>query len=100
VEYRFPAAPGNAGVLIPAPRPRAVYSMFPQSIPVEVRRLVLAPLRPQEDSDHADDVLRGSSLRGIPGAPTDLSPVTLGGVLLAVVTGFVRIRVLPTRQTT
>jgi hypothetical protein len=36
VEYRFPAAPGNAGVLIHASRPRALYSMFPQSIEVQM----------------------------------------------------------------
>ena len=36
VEYRFPGTPGNAGVLIHASRPRALYSMFPQSIEVQM----------------------------------------------------------------
>lgn len=36
VEYRFTGAPGNAGVLIHASTPRALYSMFPQSIEVQM----------------------------------------------------------------
>jgi len=36
IEYRFPAAPGNAGVLIHASRPRALYGMFPRSIEVQM----------------------------------------------------------------
>jgi hypothetical protein len=36
VEYRFPAAPGNAGVLIHASTPRALYAMFPKSIEVQM----------------------------------------------------------------
>ena len=36
VEYRFPAAPGNAGVLVHASRPRALYAMFPKSIDVQM----------------------------------------------------------------
>ena len=36
VEYRFPAAPGNAGVLVHASRPRALYAMFPKSIEVQM----------------------------------------------------------------
>ena len=36
VEYRFPGAPGNAGVLVHASRPRALYAMFPQSIEVQM----------------------------------------------------------------
>ena len=36
VEYRFPGAPGNAGVLIHASAPRALYAMFPQSIEVQM----------------------------------------------------------------
>jgi hypothetical protein len=35
VEYRFSATPGNAGVLIHASTPRALYGMFPQSIEVQ-----------------------------------------------------------------
>jgi hypothetical protein len=37
VEYRFPGTPGNAGVLIHASRPRALYAMFPQSIEVQMQ---------------------------------------------------------------
>jgi len=37
VEYRFPGEPGNCGVLIHASRPRALYSMFPQSIEVQMQ---------------------------------------------------------------
>jgi hypothetical protein len=36
VEYRFPGAPGNAGVLIHASTPRALYRMFPRSIEVQM----------------------------------------------------------------
>jgi len=36
VEYRFPASPGNAGVLIHASTPRALYAMFPQSVEVQM----------------------------------------------------------------
>jgi 3-keto-disaccharide hydrolase len=37
VEYRFPAAPGNAGVLVHASTPRALYGMFPRSIEVQMQ---------------------------------------------------------------
>ncbi len=36
VEYRFSAVPGNCGVLIHASTPRALYSMFPQSLEVQM----------------------------------------------------------------
>jgi hypothetical protein len=36
IEYRFPAAPGNAGVLVHASTPRALYAMFPKSIEVQM----------------------------------------------------------------
>jgi hypothetical protein len=36
VEYRFAATPGNCGVLVHASKPRALYSMFPQSIEVQM----------------------------------------------------------------
>jgi hypothetical protein len=36
VQYRFAATPGNAGVLIHASTPRALYDMFPQSIEVQM----------------------------------------------------------------
>ena len=36
VEYRFPAAPGNAGILVHASTPRALYGMFPRSIEVQM----------------------------------------------------------------
>ena len=36
VEYRFPGTPGNAGVLIHASTPRALYGMFPKSIEVQM----------------------------------------------------------------
>jgi 3-keto-disaccharide hydrolase len=36
VEYRFPAKPGNAGVLIHASTPRALYGMFPRSVEVQL----------------------------------------------------------------
>jgi hypothetical protein len=32
VEYRFPAAPGNCGVLVHVSTPRALYGMFPKAI--------------------------------------------------------------------
>lgn len=36
VEYRFAGTPGNAGVLIHASTPRALYQMFPRSIEVQM----------------------------------------------------------------
>lgn len=36
VEYRFAGEPGNAGVLIHASTPRALYDMFPQSVEVQM----------------------------------------------------------------
>jgi len=36
VEYRFPGTPGNAGVLVHASTPRALYRMFPRSIEVQL----------------------------------------------------------------
>ncbi len=36
VEYRFSAKPGNCGVLVHCSTPRALYSMFPQSIEVQM----------------------------------------------------------------
>ena len=36
VEYRFAATPGNAGVLVHASTPRALYRMFPRSIEVQM----------------------------------------------------------------
>ncbi len=36
VEYRFPGKPGNAGLLIHASTPRALYAMFPKSIEVQM----------------------------------------------------------------
>lgn len=36
VQYRFSAVPGNCGVLIHASTPRALYSMFPQSLEVQM----------------------------------------------------------------
>ncbi len=36
LEYRFPGEPGNAGVLIHASTPRALYGMFPKSIEVQL----------------------------------------------------------------
>ncbi len=36
VEYRFPGAPGNSGVLVHVSTPRALYAMFPQSIEVQM----------------------------------------------------------------
>jgi len=36
VEYRFPGAPGNAGVLVHASTLRALYGMFPKSIEVQM----------------------------------------------------------------
>lgn len=35
-EYRFPAKPGNCGVLVHASKPRVLYEMFPQSIEVQM----------------------------------------------------------------
>jgi 3-keto-disaccharide hydrolase len=37
IEYRFAAAPGNAGVLVHASTPRALYGMFPRSIEVQMQ---------------------------------------------------------------
>jgi len=37
VEYRFAAEPGNCGVLIHASTPRALYSMFPKSLEVQMQ---------------------------------------------------------------
>jgi hypothetical protein len=39
VEYRFAGEPGNCGVLVHASTPRALYSMFPQSIEVQMMHL-------------------------------------------------------------
>jgi len=39
VEYRFSAKPGNAGVLVHASTPRALYKMFPKSIEVQMEHL-------------------------------------------------------------
>lgn len=36
VEYRFPGKPGNAGVLVHASTPRALYKMFPKSIEIQM----------------------------------------------------------------
>lgn len=36
LEYRFPGSPGNAGVLVHASTPRALYGMFPRSIEVQM----------------------------------------------------------------
>lgn len=36
IEYRFPSTPGNAGVLVHASTPRALYAMFPRSIEVQM----------------------------------------------------------------
>ncbi|HJQ09766.1 MAG TPA: P1 family peptidase [Gemmatimonadaceae bacterium] len=36
VEYRFPGTPGNAGVLVHASTPRALYAMFPRSVEVQM----------------------------------------------------------------
>ncbi len=36
VEYRFPGQPGNGGVLVHASTPRALYSMFPKSLEVQL----------------------------------------------------------------
>jgi hypothetical protein len=36
LEYRFSATPGNAGVLVHASTPRALYGMFPRSIEVQL----------------------------------------------------------------
>ena len=36
IEYRFPGKPGNAGVLVHASTPRALYAMFPRSIEVQM----------------------------------------------------------------
>lgn len=37
IEYRFPGRPGNAGVLIHASTPRALYGMFPKSVEVQMQ---------------------------------------------------------------
>jgi hypothetical protein len=36
IEYRFPAKPGNCGVLVHTSTPRALYGMFPKSIEVQM----------------------------------------------------------------
>ena len=36
LEYRFPSTPGNAGALVHASTPRALYGMFPKSIEVQM----------------------------------------------------------------
>lgn len=36
VQYRFPAKPGNSGVLVHSSTPRALYAMFPRSIEVQL----------------------------------------------------------------
>ncbi len=36
IDYRFPSTPGNAGALIHASTPRALYEMFPKSIEVQM----------------------------------------------------------------
>ncbi len=36
IEYRFSATPGNAGVLVHASTPRALYGMFPRSLEVQM----------------------------------------------------------------
>ena len=36
VEYRFAGTPGNCGVLVHASKPRALYSMFPKSVEVQM----------------------------------------------------------------
>lgn len=36
VEYRFAGEPGNCGVLVHVSKPRALYSMFPQSVEVQM----------------------------------------------------------------
>lgn len=36
VEYRYPAKPGNCGVLVHASTPRALYGMFPKSLEVQM----------------------------------------------------------------
>jgi hypothetical protein len=36
IEYRFSAEPGNCGVLVHASTPRALYSMFPKSVEVQM----------------------------------------------------------------
>ncbi len=35
-EYRFPGEPGNCGILVHASTPRALYSMFPKSLEVQM----------------------------------------------------------------
>lgn len=37
VQYRFPAKPGNCGVLVFASTPRVLYDMFPKSIEVQMQ---------------------------------------------------------------
>jgi len=41
VEYRFASKPGNCGVLVHASTPRALYSMFPQSVEVQMQNMNL-----------------------------------------------------------
>jgi hypothetical protein len=37
VQYRFPAKPGNCGVLVHASTPRALFNMFPKSIEAQLK---------------------------------------------------------------
>lgn len=37
--YRFPGKPGNCGILVHVSQPRLLYSMFPQSIEVQMQHL-------------------------------------------------------------
>ena len=36
VEYRFPSAPGNSGILVHTSTPRTLYQMFPKSLEVQL----------------------------------------------------------------
>lgn len=48
----------------------------------------------------ADSLVRGRTIRGIPGALAYLGLVATGGVLLAVITGVVLVRLLPSQPAT
>ena len=39
IDYRFAGKPGNCGVLVHASTPRALYSMFPQSLEVQMEHM-------------------------------------------------------------
>ena len=39
IDYRFAGKPGNCGVLVHASTPRALYSMFPQSLEVQTEHM-------------------------------------------------------------